>query len=152
MNHNQIKEKLSAFFDRELPEEERSEIALHSRSCSECRKVLEDWARLRTAFSEIEKPEPSENFVESVMDRLEVEELTALSVPRERSSILRWLVPAFGYAFALFLVFAAVTPQEPSVDTGTVLLSEVSEGAQWAFGNEPLDLGKLLNGEEDLQK
>ncbi|HNV85862.1 MAG TPA: zf-HC2 domain-containing protein [Candidatus Omnitrophota bacterium] len=144
MKHEEIREKISEFHDPELPERERLEIADHLKSCPDCRKRLERWENVRAEFAKAPAPEPSEFFVRGVMNRIaRLEE-----VPPEPEPwflpFLRWLVPATGYAFAVFLIFIAILHQEPVVDTETLLLAHVPENAQWSFSRETPKISNLF--------
>ncbi|OGW79248.1 MAG: hypothetical protein A3G33_00160 [Omnitrophica bacterium RIFCSPLOWO2_12_FULL_44_17] len=150
MNHQQIREKLTAFHDPELPSEERLEIAKHLESCEDCRGVLNRCEHAAKMFSRATLPKPSEKFVTGVMDRLErLEELTPAVVERP-TPFLRWLFPAIGYGFALLLMLIAISNREPLIDTETVLLADTPQKTQWTFSKEMPEIDTLLNLKEDV--
>ena len=49
MKHEEIKEKLFAFYDGELPGAEQEEITVHLRSCLACRQSYEQWKQIAFA-------------------------------------------------------------------------------------------------------
>ena len=145
MNHHELKEKLLVFYDPELPEEERREIAGHLPSCEECRHVLRRWERISNVLScgVSASTEPSETFVNRVMARLAVLE-EAQRPAGSRASFLKWLLPALGYGFAFFLMFLAISQRELPVNTETVLLSDISQASRWTFQPETPDMNLLV--------
>lgn len=150
MKHDEIKNKLEAFHDGELPKEESREIALHAESCAECRSALEDLGRLKTALSRAAKVEPSESFVARVMGSLpeEAKPLPKIITVRPRP-FLRWALPLAGYAFALLLIVFVLMPREPVMNVENILLSYAPDGAQQFFSQESLNVGELLNIKEE---
>jgi predicted anti-sigma-YlaC factor YlaD len=53
-----IQEKLSAYLDGELTQQDRQRVGAHLQQCERCRGVLEDFARMRADIREIPFPEP----------------------------------------------------------------------------------------------
>lgn len=144
MNHREIQEKALAFHDAELSGPERREIADHLASCEKCREALSRWEKIGKVLSTAEMPAPSENFVSQVMSRLPREEEPAEEPLEWSLPFFRWAIPAIGYAFAIFLFFAALLHQEPLVNAGTVLLDGVPQEAQWTFSEEAPGINDLL--------
>ena len=143
MNHRKMQEKILTCHDTELPDDERQAITAHLESCKECREILSRWERIGTVLSRTEMPAPSENFVNRVMAHLPWEE--PASEPAQWPwPFPRWAIPAIGYAFAIFLFFAALLPEEPLVNTGAVLLANVPQETQWTFSGEPPEISTLL--------
>ncbi|MBU0640741.1 MAG: zf-HC2 domain-containing protein [Planctomycetes bacterium] len=56
----EIQERLSAYLDQELTQQESQRIAVHLRECPRCRGVCEDFARLRQGVKRLKYPAPSE--------------------------------------------------------------------------------------------
>ena len=146
MNHQSWKEKIACFHDPELPESERREIAEHLSACEECTGLLKQWKNLRTSFKTVSLPQSSGFFVNAVMGRL-----ADLESPREaepaKPSVLNWLLPAIGYAFAFCLMFVAISQREAPINTSAVLLSDVPQSSQWTFSAEPPDVGGLVENQ-----
>ena len=154
MNHEAVKDKLLAFQDAELPEEERREIAAHLGSCEACRGVLKQWELIGAMLAGAVSAEPSRAFVGRVMNRLAALE----EAQTARAPLLpfpRWFLPAIGYAFAFFLMFLAIShppearlaasgPRAAAVNTETVLLADIPQTSQWTFSAEPADLPNLV--------
>ena len=53
-----VKERLSAYLDGELTQQESQKVDVHVRECAHCRAVLEDFRRLRADIRDLEYPEP----------------------------------------------------------------------------------------------
>lgn len=71
MNHEEIRERLGAFCDGELPEKERVVLSAHLSGCAKCRQTCEDWKRIAAALFIPSAISPSESFVSRVMEKLE---------------------------------------------------------------------------------
>ncbi|MEK7742830.1 MAG: zf-HC2 domain-containing protein, partial [Elusimicrobiota bacterium] len=63
MNHSELRDKLDAYYDRELPEREAREMEAHLGSCAPCRRELEDWKSLAQTLLHPPPPSASEAFV-----------------------------------------------------------------------------------------
>ena len=105
MNHDRCVDLLSGLRDGVLSDAERAEVSSHLASCADCSARRAELDRLSRAL--LRRPAPptavqTEAFVARVMARLPAApEPLAWLTPR-------WLVPAFGAAFAaLFLSFRA---------------------------------------------
>ncbi len=143
MDHHKIKEKLLAFHDPELSNEERQELKNHISQCAECRAIAKRWEMISSTLDRSFSIEPSEAFVNNVMNRLaNSEEAQAPTI--SRWALPKWLFPALGYGFAFFLMFMAISYRELPVNTETVLLSGVPQSSHWTFGAEPPDVNKLV--------
>ncbi len=64
---NVVQEKLSAYLDGELTQQEGQKVDVHLRDCDRCRSVFEDFRRLRADIKDLEYPEPSEAEWSNVM-------------------------------------------------------------------------------------
>jgi len=152
MKHQNIEEKLLAFYDSELPPIEHEEVAKHLAICKDCQSVLENWEIVRRAVSRQAVPKPSENFVHKVMTKL-----VDLEEAKEKSllfpALAKWLFPAIGYTFAIFIMFAAILHWEPVMNgetsTETVLLANVPQALRWTFSDEEPRINKLLDLNEN---
>ncbi len=144
MDHQTIKEKLPAFRDPELSEEERREIAIHLPLCEECRVILKQWEVIGTLFAGVLPPASSESFVSGVMSRLTVLE-EAKTPAVKRWPVPDWLLPILGYGFAFFLMFLAITHQESTASTESVLLTDVPQMSRWTYSAEPMDVDQLMD-------
>jgi len=148
MKHEEIREKLLSFHDPELPEPDRLEIAAHLKSCRDCQNRLKHWEGIQAGFSQAAMPESSEAFVRGVMNGIAHLGDAASEPEPWFFPFLRWLVPAAGYAFAVFLIFIAILHQEPVFNTETVLLADVPESAQWSFVSESPKISNLISIKE----
>lgn len=149
MDHQEIEEKILRVDDAELSIAERREITEHLGSCEACRKILKNCERTRFVI-QAAVPTPSEHFVAHVMGRLtELERQAERAEPRI-SPILKWLVPAIGYGFAVFLMFVAIAYREPAVNTEDLLLADVPQTVQWVFVRESPEVNKLLNAGREI--
>ena len=142
MNHETIKEKVLAFRDQELTEEERGEVARHLPLCEECRGILKRWELIGGALSRAIPAGSSEVFVRGVMTRLA--RLDEPAPAGRRRAFLDWLFPALGYGFAIALMVFAIANRESLVNTESVLLADVPQNSHWAFSAEPAGVNKIL--------
>ncbi|MFQ5501523.1 MAG: anti-sigma factor family protein [Phycisphaerae bacterium] len=55
-----IEEKLSAYLDGELPQQDRQRVEVHVDRCDRCRKTLSELERIHTALGADPWPEPSD--------------------------------------------------------------------------------------------
>jgi len=62
-----VQEKLSAYLDGELTQQEGQKVDVHLRECDRCHRVFEDFRRLRADIKDLEYPEPSEAEWSNVM-------------------------------------------------------------------------------------
>ena len=71
MNHDQMKEKIYQYHDKELSPADCSMVEDHLKECSQCRNELSDWKKLSSTFF---APSPtakySEKFVAGVMAQI----------------------------------------------------------------------------------
>ena len=122
MNHSDLREKLHAFYDRELPERESREVEAHLGACAPCRAALESWESLAGALFRSPPPRESEAFVRRVMANLpEAEAPLAFYA-------WRWLTPACALAAAAFVLILS-WPNGNPIAAETLLLAEEQEEA-----------------------
>ena len=55
-----VQEKLSAYIDGELTQQESQRVAVHLCECPACRRVCDDFSRLRDDVKRLEYPEPAD--------------------------------------------------------------------------------------------
>jgi anti-sigma factor RsiW len=66
------RDDISAYLDEELPRQEMERVASHLGDCRECSEILGRWQRLKQAIAIASEVEYSEEFVDSVLDRIAV--------------------------------------------------------------------------------
>lgn len=144
MNHDTAKEKLSAFYDGELPETERQDLENHLKDCEACRDALEEMNGISRAFFSVPQVNPSEAFVTRVMANLEEgREPSGLEWVYARA---RLILPAVGVGIAV-AAFLFISPAETvPVTTESLLLVDGREGeiSQWAFNGYAPETDELL--------
>jgi anti-sigma factor RsiW len=133
--HENLKDKIHAYYDGELTLVERTQVDAHLMECGDCRGALERWRRMAGAFLTAQAPLSSEAFVENVMARLENEPSGSWwTTPT-------WIFPLTGLAALLIMVaqgpqlVAAPTTESTLLtnDTISALMSD-DEGAVPAVG------------------
>ncbi|MFH1723996.1 MAG: zf-HC2 domain-containing protein [Elusimicrobiota bacterium] len=146
MDHAELKEKLHALRDGELPEAERREVEAHIVECSDCRLDHGRWEKVAAAFFRTPEPLTSEAFVARVMEGVEREETPEFEVPAGPwDAAIRWMVPAFAAA-SVALILTAWPGRETDISTETLLLADGAESTAlaWAFQPEPPEPEALL--------
>ena len=68
--HERYAPLLDAFIDAELSEEQMAEVGFHVAECPECQRYVQDAAKIREAFPDMEDIIVPEGFAESVMASL----------------------------------------------------------------------------------
>lgn len=143
MNHQNLKDKLFLYNDPELAEAEREELTSHLSECGECRNLLGQFNSIQKTFPKISSSHSSETFVNQVMNKVAALESDqpsrAFQIP-----LPRWVFPALGYGFALFLMFVAVTHQHVPVNAETVLLTDMPEESQWMVLSDLPNVDQLV--------
>ena len=105
-------ERLSAWLDGALTQEEERELREHLARCPSCREVQEQLSALRDGFGELEETEPPEGFAQGVMERIR-EEARPKVIPLFKRPQFRALA---GLAACLVLavgLYSAKQPGEP---------------------------------------
>lgn len=69
MEHEQLKENLSAYIDDELPPSERAEAEAHLKSCPVCAKELEALKRASAAYHDHAASTAPEGLADSVLEQ-----------------------------------------------------------------------------------
>jgi hypothetical protein len=62
-----IREKLSAYLDGELMQQESQRVTVHLRDCPACRTIYDDFRRMRDDIQRLEFPQPSAEQWRTVM-------------------------------------------------------------------------------------
>lgn len=152
MEHQEIREKLAAFRDPETGEEERREMTAHLETCEECRGIFSRWERISSALARTPMPAPSEAFVDRVMDRIHAfEQPEEAAAVRPAWGLPRWMMMALGYGLGIFLMVLAIEQRQLTVNSDSVLLSDVPQNAQWSFAAQPPESGQVFGAaKEDL--
>lgn len=144
MNHEEIKDKLAALYDGELPESEQGALRSHIGQCPECREEYRGWERIATSLFQAPEVKASESFAEEVMVKIEALE-EPVSAP-DWGGLARWLVSAFALGSVALFLFLSTPNGEMPVTTETLLLANGFEGAtsEWMFYPEAPDSNELL--------
>jgi len=75
MDHKEIKELISSYYDKELDEEQRKTVEKHLEECPECRKEFEEMGKFEEVMSKMELKKPPKDvwrlYWASVYNRLE---------------------------------------------------------------------------------
>lgn len=95
--HEEIRQLLSAYLDRELTQAEDQRVRIHLEDCEECRRACEELARLQELTRSLEFEEPPEARMK------ELEKSLSVQAPRR----LGWLFILAG--LAAWLIYGAVT-------------------------------------------
>jgi len=140
MDHSILKDQLFALYDGELDPASRRDVEAHLAGCRECRESYDRWVMTTKAIFQVPKPATSEFFVRTVMNR--IHELESPRPVRRWDLSLRWLVPAIGMAFALFL---AIMPTSQTMSMDNFLFQEMSGHLSWVYSN------RSPNNDETLQ-
>ncbi len=127
MKHPEIKSKLMEYYDGELPSAEINEVHVHLADCSECRRELERWQKIKGVFFSVGPVEAPSGLVDNVMRRIWTEGKIPDSF--DIVSAIRWLVPTVGVAFGI-LFFLSILPIEgdASISTEVIMLSNGNGG------------------------
>jgi anti-sigma factor RsiW len=128
MDHNQLKEKLTGFYDGELTPEERSAVSAHLGECSSCQAEVNQWKKLSATFFQTNPRRPSEAFVQKVMTRINSSPSANSQELKPWSFLMsRWAFPAtVGLALAGFLFLTLMPVEERITSTDVLELSTVA--------------------------
>ena len=75
MNHDEYKEKLSAFLDGELTDAERNDVLTHLETCAACQTYLAELTALHDALGDMEDIDAPEGFADGVLARFHEEKM-----------------------------------------------------------------------------
>jgi Putative zinc-finger len=96
-----VRDRLDAYLDRELSEDERAEVSRHLTGCSECRLLLEEVAAVDEAARSLPADAP-EGYFDTFAPRVKAR------LTRERRRAFR--PPVWSLAVAAALLLAVITP------------------------------------------
>jgi anti-sigma factor RsiW len=137
MNHEEIQDRLSDYWDGELPSEEMTETAAHLQDCAQCRAELGRYRRIDAAArGPVKAPTPFETevFARAVLRRLEpLPEVAFLS---SLLSSPRRSLPAFLLA-AIALVLVAIPGKVNGYDPTVAMLIRQDNGRTFAWLLKP---------------
>ena len=150
MNHDEMKDQLYAFCDGELPKEQSEALAVHLESCPECRKELELWKRVSSAFFSKPAFEIPSDFCDRVMESVRARKQPA--VPRWASLLDMLFLPRWETFAALTVfmigIFCVSMDQivEQHVSRQNPALSVYSQDGttQWAASSKEISPGEVL--------
>ena len=146
MEHCAFQDKIFLLADNELPEGERREMAAHSEACGECAGLLRRWLNLQQSLGPASLPEPSESFVDAVLDRLDAP--APHYVVRSQRALWEWL-PRLSLGLAGIVLISVLIRPQPVIATETLLLARSPEGSDWEFSPDAPDPGLLLGMPEE---
>jgi anti-sigma factor RsiW len=143
MTHEKMKEKLCAYYDRELLADEEQLLRRHLETCSECRDEVDEWRRMDQLLV-FPAQADTEEFVAKIMARL----------PRPKANTANkwivdwgWQILALAGAAASLLVLIGRQPREtpPSLDAVLVGESYDQTGVQLFLQKEAPKTEELVN-------
>jgi anti-sigma factor RsiW len=111
MQHDKMREKVLLLRDGELPASEKYGVEAHLMECPSCRQLHEAVCRIGPMLFNEPEPPPSEDFLSSVMTRID----HVAAVEPTESGIdlpLRWWVPTFSFGLAAAALLAALPRQQ----------------------------------------
>lgn len=124
MNCEQLKSKLSSWFDKELSPQDSKELEAHLSSCSNCSQEVKVYQELKNSLLSLKPISPSPEFSPKLWQTLY--EQTSQLYESRVTGWRRWLIPTLatgGLAFASYLFFmrlAFFTPP-PVYASGTLV-------------------------------
>lgn len=131
MDHEAVRDMVSAYYDGELPRSDRPAVEAHLGMCADCRLFYDHWTTLSGRLFDKKLPQPSEFFVRGVMARIDA--LDAKK-PREKQVFriipVEWFAPVFGLAAMLLLALVPASADLPSTE-GLLLGGRSDTVSQW---------------------
>lgn len=147
MDHERIKERIFESLDKELPEHEREEISMHLKSCKECSHEMDNWKLTSLMLSKISKPQDSNLFINSVMNKITAPHKEPVSLFKFNP----WLIPTFAVSALVLVCIPLVTQKNTAISTAiststeNLLLAELPDDVyNWAFSTSEPDLNLLF--------
>lgn len=89
MNCEQIRKKLNAYVDTELPGATSEKIAIHLQTCRDCSKVFSHLQNLTNVLQEVSTPEVPKGFANRVLAHANERNISVKSKQRTRASVFR---------------------------------------------------------------
>ena len=99
MNCSEVQNLLSAYFDGELVDEHRSDVAVHLAECASCKSELDSFQKLSNIAQTLNSPSPPAGVWENIESKLEEQQ----SRPPRRQL---WRLPAVQLAAAVTILIA----------------------------------------------
>jgi anti-sigma factor RsiW len=123
--HDEIREMLSAYLDKELTQSEDQRVRIHLEDCTACAREYADLRVLQAAAQAVRFPEPPEEAMDELERRLSVRGTRALGWIMIGLGALAWL----SYA----LVMAVLNWRPPTVEE--MVASAIVIGMLLLFGS-----------------
>jgi anti-sigma factor RsiW len=143
MNHQDIQETLSEYYDGRLAPGPRSEIETHLKGCGECRDLLAGWQKASAAFLKPLQAQASEAFIQNVMRKIRTYE------PQEAGirwpQFLRWAAPALALSMGAFTLVLMDSLEPAQAAAETVLLEEREPSLASDWLANPPDEDQILD-------
>ncbi|MEM1221297.1 MAG: hypothetical protein AAGH40_00930 [Verrucomicrobiota bacterium] len=125
--------RLQAYFDNELPEEERNEVEQWLESSLEGQVQLEQWQRLRSSLlvDTLPVPDPEKEW-EAVREQIELPNRRTQTIPFPR------IIGAVAAVIAFALVLRFTTAPTPSAESNPVVLvdTEIEDASAIVYVDE----------------
>ena len=141
MNHQEWKEKISAFLDGELPPAERAAVERHRNTCAECDAMARNWGALSQTFFTAPAEINSEEFVQKVMARVPGGMLAAAVWGGWKR--WAWAAAAAGM-LAMAFPFESLMTSTPTTERLLLEDSNDSPAMNGFFSGEDSSTGELL--------
>lgn len=108
MKCSKVKRKSISFLDNELGPHERAKVEDHLNSCSICREELNNISEVFASFCRDEEIEPSSQFRNAVLQRIEAHEKSPISI----AELFRYMIwkPVVKIAAIVFLTGLLIIP------------------------------------------
>ena len=130
MEHHQIQELLSVYYDQELNSEQNERVQIHLISCADCQKQLAAYSQIKKMISQSSVGSVSDQFVENVMLRIESnfdeQKLLNQKKIQWQEVLFRWGAPAVGVALMSLFVLFIFPEKNTEVSTESFLWAEAS--------------------------
>ncbi|MDR7435246.1 MAG: zf-HC2 domain-containing protein [Armatimonadota bacterium] len=107
-------DRLTAYVDGELTQEEAAEIAAHLAECAHCREVVSDLRAVQMLLRSLPEPSPDPSLLLQTRARLE-------SIHAQKPSLPRWLIAgAVAVAVAAFVALLPLSPPPGAHELGAI--------------------------------
>ncbi|MGD8787003.1 MAG: zf-HC2 domain-containing protein [Phycisphaerales bacterium] len=130
MNCEQVRKKLNAYMDAELPEETIEKITTHLEKCQDCSGAITRLQSLTSVLEEVSTPEVPKGFTARVLACANERSKSTKSMQRKHAFVFQWYGPKFltarTAAAAAVLIFGLVIGglmgldiwQSPNIQSG----------------------------------
>ena len=152
MNCSEIEDKLSAYLDGLLHDDERNNVEKHCAECIRCRHSLEELERTKNILEELDEVEPPSWLTERVMSRIREKEeargwLKRLFLPLRVKVPIEALAMVFVAVLSVYIYRSTVTdidrfdrPPEGPLASATRSVPEKTQAAR--VGKEDIEKGR----------